>query len=149
MGAGRGIELDWTDNASANMAIQQSQWFFSTPHGSGTVQPPIVYGEPIAMAWGSRAKPFVKFSNQTIGVNLNWSSQPSYEWVILGGQSGTTVKRGVDWIVLYNLKNKQPLIHVNRNVGGRIGFPGGSTASSQQYRREMDSAVKALMKPPA
>ena len=151
MGAGRGMELDWTDHASANMAIQKSQWFFSTPHGSGSVQPPIVYGEPIAMAWGSKSK-FVKFSKQTVGVNLDWSSAPSYEWVILGGRPGTTVKRGKDWIILYNLKINQPLIRVDRNVGGGIGFvgetrAGDSQASLRTFLRKIYRDGKTLMTP--
>jgi hypothetical protein len=151
MGAGRGMELDWTDHASANMAIQKSQWFFSTPHGSGSVQPPIVYGEPIAMAWGSSSK-FMRYSQQTVGVNLDWSSQPSYEWVILGGRPGTTVKRGKDWIVLFNLKINQPLVRVDRNVGGRIGFAGElraghSQASLRTFLRALSRAGKTLMTP--
>jgi hypothetical protein len=151
MGAGRGIELDWTDHASADMAIQQSQWFFSTPHGSGSVQPPIVYGEPIAMAWGSKSK-FVRYSNQAVGVNLELSGSRSFEWVILGGRPGTTVKRGKDWIILFNLKNNQPLVHVDRNVGGGIGFAGelragDSQAALREYLRKLYRDSKTLMTP--
>jgi hypothetical protein len=151
MGVRGGMKLDWTDHASANMATQKSQWFFSTPHGSGSVQPPIVYGEPIAMTWGSKSK-FVKFSKQTVGVNLDWSSAPSYEWVILGGRPGTTVKRGKDWIILYNLKINQPLIRFDRKSGGGIGFvgetrAGDSQASLRTFLRKIYRASKTLMIP--
>ncbi|QDS97006.1 hypothetical protein [Adhaeretor mobilis] len=151
MGAGQGMELDWTDHASANMAIQKSQWFFSTPYGSGSVQSPIIYGEPIAMAWGSKSK-FVKFSKQAVGVNLDWSSSPSYEWVILGGRPGTNVNRGKDWIALFNLRINQPLIRFDRNVGGGIGFvgetrTGDSQADLRQFLRKMQRTGKILRTP--
>jgi hypothetical protein len=133
------------------MAIQKSQWFFSTPHGSGSVQPPIVYGEPIAMAWGSKSK-FVKSSKQSVGANLDWSSQPSYEWLILGGRPGTKVKRGNRWIILYNLKTNQPLVRVDRNVGGGIGFAselraGDSQADLRQFLRKIYRASVTLRTP--
>jgi hypothetical protein len=151
MGAGRGMELDWTDHASANMAIQKSQWFFSTPHGSGSVQPPIVYGEPIAMAWGSKSK-FVKHSRRMTGVNLDWSGGPSYEWAILGGRPGTTVKRGKDTIILYNLTINQPLIRFDRKGSGGIGFAGELKAGDSQpsirtFLRGLSRNGRILMTP--
>lgn len=151
MGTRGGMQLDWTDHASANMAIQKSQWFFSTPHGSGSVQPAIVYGEPIAMAWGSKSK-FVKYSKRMVGVNLDWSSAPSYEWTILGGRPGTTVKRGKDTIILHNLKINQPLIRFDRKAGGGIGFAGETRAGDSQaalrtFFRKISRASKTLMTP--
>ena len=47
-----GINLGWTDNASASTATESSKWFFEAVRSS-IPNAPIRYGERIALAWGS------------------------------------------------------------------------------------------------
>ena len=117
-----GINLGWTDDASARTAIDRAQWIIQRPDGSGAQSAPVVYGEPIALGWAkSGRKIFLKFSKRNAGINLTWS-EPSYEWTILGRLRGTRVRRGQDRVILYNLRHLMPMMYVNRSRGGHIGF---------------------------
>jgi hypothetical protein len=46
------MNLGWTDNETAQTAVDRSQWFFSWKSGSGVTDDAILYGQPIAIAWG-------------------------------------------------------------------------------------------------
>ncbi len=142
-GVGRGINLGWTNNATASTAHKRSKWIFvprdqskrvgERDKGASIRSRPIRYGEKIAIAWVERRKSsgwdtpgkwkFIKYAHRNVGINLDWSNQPSYEWTILGGKPGKPVGRGKDWVVIYNHVNKQPLIYYPRNLGGNIGWP--------------------------
>ncbi|MCW8943377.1 MAG: hypothetical protein OQL27_01315 [Sedimenticola sp.] len=135
-GTGRGINLGWTNNASAQTAQKQSRWIFVPKDQSGRVsdigaptrKTPIRFGERIAIAWIPKKKSkiewkFIKYAKRTFGINLDWSSTPRYEWTILGGKPGEIVDRGQDKVIIYNLVNKQPLVYFPRNIGGHIGWP--------------------------
>jgi len=128
-GTWRGINLGWTDNASASTAIKRAKWYFvATADGSApVVGGSLHFGDPIALAWGSGKKPYIKYSKRNVGINLNWSSKPSFEWAVLGGNPGSIVKRGEDLVILFNLKHRQPMIYFNRRVGGNIGWPDSRT----------------------
>ena len=142
-----GINIGWTDNASADTATAKSKWFFSRQSNSKAA---IVYGEPLAMAWGNSKNSFIMYGHRTIGINLDWTSKPAYEWAILGGTPGQPVRRGVDHVILYNLKNKQPLIRFNRTKGGDIGWPDSKTWKDQAWDKvkkhvTMENVAKALL----
>ena len=161
-GTGRGINIGWTNNASASTAQNKSRWMFVPQNIMKRVGQkdkdssirrfnPIRYGEKIAIAWvpkqGNSQKwnkdgkgKFLKYSHRNIGINLDWSSKPFYEWTILGGKPGTTVRRGVDKVIIYNLVNKQPLVYYPRGLGGKIGWPnskGGDFGGAVVLRRKM------------
>ncbi len=148
-----GINLGWTDNASARTATESSKWFFTRPYGSYSFVRPIVYGERIAIAWGSKKDPYVKYATRRVGINLDWSKKPAYEWAILGGRPGTDVKRGEEWVIIYNLKHKMPLMYFDRTKGGDIGWPDstrwGAGSLVLKNNVTMDDAVKALLMPGA
>jgi hypothetical protein len=146
-GAGRGINIGWTDDASASTATKRAKWFFSRKSNSTK---PIVYGEPLSLAWGNSKNSFVKYSHRTVGANLDWSNSPSQEWAILGGTPGQPVQRGKDWVIIYNLKNKQPLIYFDRTVGGDIGWPDSKTWEDQAWAKlkkhvTMENAATVMM----
>ena len=102
----------------------------------------IVYGEKIAIGWwppnprrysefsatdGAHVPQFLTSASRNVGPNLEWSKRgASYEWVILGGKPGTAVRRGEDTVILFNLKNKQPLLYGKRQFGAHLGFRGYS-----------------------
>ena len=136
-GTGRGINLGWTDNASAKTAAKRSKWFFSR---SSNADHPIRYGERLALAWGTGKTPFIKYANRNVGINLDWSKSPSYEWVIRGGKVGQPVKKGKDWVIIYNQKHKQPLMYFNRTAGGDIGWP-----DSKTWRSPVDVAEDGIV----
>jgi hypothetical protein len=116
-----GINLGWTDNASAETSRKVSRWFFAR-HPSNRETGPIVYGETIAIGYGVSPS-FVKYAHRDIGVNLKFVGEPAFEWKILGGQPGQAVRTGRDWVILYNITEGQPLIYFKRDAGGHLGWP--------------------------
>jgi hypothetical protein len=116
-----GINLGWTDDASPATAARVSRWFFTrkdTTH-------PIRYGDKIALGYGS-APSYIYYAHRTVGIDLDWSYTPRFEWKLLGGKIGTQVRSG-DWLAIYNTETKQPLIYFDRTVGGDIGWPDSET----------------------
>lgn len=146
-GAAGGINIGWTSNASASTAKKRAKWFFSRMSSS---KKPIQYGEALSFAWGGSKSSFLKYSKRTVGINLDWSSKPSYEWTILGGKPGTPVRKGKDLVIIYNIKHQQPLIWFDRTVGGHIGWPDSKTWKEQAWKKvkkhvTLKNAAKALM----
>lgn len=145
-GAGRGINIGWTDTASAATATKSSQWHFSRKSGASG---PILYGETIAIGWGNGKEPYIGYSKRKVGINLDWSKRPVYEWTLLGGEPQTPVDSGKDWLVIYNLRHNAPLIYFDRSVGGHIGWPdsqkwGLQTVKAMGNRIVTNEVVKAL-----
>ena len=120
-----GINLGWTDDASAATAVRVSRWFFTR---SDTTHP-LRYGDTVAMGYGVSPS-YIHYANRTFGINLEWSTAPRYEWKLLGGKIGTEVRSG-DWLAIYNTVTKQPLIYFDRTVGGDIGWPNSETWGDQ------------------
>ena len=153
-GTWQGINLGWTKNASAQTATARSRWFVRRPWGKYTDEKganavPLKYGERLALAWGAGDKPFIKYAKRNVGINLDWSKGPLYEWAILGGKPGDSVKRGEDFVIIYNLKHKRPLMYFDRTVGGDIGWPDstrwGTGALILKNNVTMDNAVKTML----
>ena len=130
----RGIDVGWTKNASASTATKRAQWSFRRQFDQAEAVP-LVYGERLSLAWGRGKKPYVKYASKSSN-SLVWSSKPAFEWAILGGKPTTRVKRGEDWVILFNLKYKRPL----KSIKGKfrendIGWG----------EREDDSIIKPLL----
>jgi len=144
-----GINLGWTNTASAGTAIDRAQWIFLRPGGPSAQLTPVVYGEPIALGWSKSGKPFLKYAKRNVGINLDWSG-PVFEWTILGGTPGTRVRRGQDRVILYNLKHKMPMMYVDRTKGGHIGWPDSSkwtqaTIGDPAYMASLARAAEVMM----
>ena len=144
-----GINLGWTNTASAGTAIDGAQWIFLRPGGPSAQLTPVVYGEPIALGWSKSGKPFLKYAKRNVGINLDWSG-PVFEWTILGGTPGTRVRRGQDLVILYNLKHKMPMMYVDRTKGGHIGWPDSSkwtqaTIKDPAYMASLARAAEVMM----
>ncbi len=130
-----GINLGWTDDASAATAVRVSRWFFTrkdTTH-------PIRYGNTVALGNG-QSPSYIRYADRTFGINLDWSSTPRYEWKLLGGKKGQVVRSG-DRLAIYNTVTKQPLIYFDRTVGGDIGWP-----NSETWGQQISDAVMAFIK---
>ncbi len=74
-----GVSLDWSDSTSL--------WKVQAPGG-----PEVMYGEAVALrVWGGG---WLKYGQQTFGVDLQLSDTPSYEWYLLGEPPGNQVDSG-------------------------------------------------------
>jgi hypothetical protein len=127
-----GVNLGWTDDASPTTAERVSRWFVDRP---GTATDPIRYGEPIALGYGI-APSFLRYSHQTIGINLDWSAAPVFEWILLGGPHDEAVNSR-DAVAIYNTRAESGgqrgtfLVHFNRELGADIGWPDSRTWRKQ------------------
>ncbi|XQW83863.1 hypothetical protein ACOYR1_12005 [Thalassotalea piscium] len=177
-GKGQGIDIGWTNNASKQTANKNAFWGFFPEQAdndrneknniNGVRKRPIVYGEKIAIGWwpanprsysefsvydGRNVPKFLTYKSRRVGPNLEWSLKgASYEWVILGGEPGEVVRRGEDTLVLFNLKNKKPLLYGDRQFGAYLGFYGYSAFNMTLIvgREEVDLSIwRALMLKPA
>ena len=133
-----GINLGWTDDAAPATGRRVARWFFMR---QGKSERPIRYGETIAIAYENMER-FVRYQNRSVGINLNWSDRPVYEWQILGGRHDVAVETQV-WIVIVNLKagdGGEPLVYFDRTRGGDIGWPCSSTWGEQLLGAAWDEA---------
>jgi hypothetical protein len=131
-----GINLGWTDNASPETARGVSRWFLARKTADQT---PLRYGELLALGNGGSPS-FLRYANRTVGINLDWSNTPVFEWKILGGPIGRRVSSG-QWVAIYNKKAGDCLIHFDRTVGGDIGWP-----SSQTWTDQLGDILTGLVK---
>jgi hypothetical protein len=119
-----GINLGWTDDASPATAVKVSRWFFTRASSD-----PIRYGDTVALGNG-RSPSYVHYTHRTVGIDLDWSHTPRFEWKLLGGKIGQPVRSG-EWLAIYNTKARQPLIAFDRTVGADIGWPDSETWPQQ------------------
>jgi len=131
-----GINLGWTDNASAATAVKVSRWFFTRPNHDPS---PIRYGESVALGYGVNPS-YIHYVDRTVGINLDWSTAPRFEWKLLGGRHGDPVRSG-DWLAIYNQKARDCLIYFDRTAGGDIGWP-----SSETWGEQIEDAVLQAIK---
>jgi len=138
-----GINLGWTDDASPETAIKVARWFFAR---NGNSNGPITYGETIALGNGGSPS-FLQFDQRTLGINLDWSKTPIFEWKIFGGKVGQPVKTQ-EKVALFNTKGREFLIHFERDVGAHIGWPSTETFGKQfmgmAYEKAKDAAIAIL-----
>jgi hypothetical protein len=125
-----GVNLGYSDDASPQTARAKARWFFKRPSGSG----PVWYGEAVAMGFGTHPS-FYKYANTAIGVNVENTGTPSYEWRFIGGSgtAGTPVKTG-EWPAIYNDIKGNFRAYFDRTPAstsaGRRARPGWSKAST-------------------
>lgn len=124
-----GINLGWTDDAETATGEKVARWFFAR---NGSADGPIKYGEVIALGNGGDPS-FLHYEERSVGINLNWSSKPVFEWMIAGGAKGSPVQTQ-EWIALVNMKataGGEPLIYFDRTAGGDLGWPSSRTWGDQ------------------
>jgi hypothetical protein len=135
-----GINLGWTDDAEPGTAAKVERWFF-VRNGGGDA--PIRYGETIALGNGNDPS-FLRYEERTVGINLDWSNTPVFEWKLLGGRLGDPVQLQ-DWVAIYNEKEKDCLIFFDRTVGGDIGWPTSTTWFAKFKKIVKEEALNALL----
>ncbi len=79
-----------------------------------------------------------------MGIDLDWSDTPVYEWKLLGGPRGRPIDP--DWYVaIYNEKAGEFLIFFDRTRGGDIGWPSSQTWGEQLKGELLEQAKKAAL----
>lgn len=136
-----GMNVGWTDDAEPRTATRVQRWFFRR---NGSLEAPLRYGELIAIGNG-KSPSFMNNEHRTVGPDLQWHNDPSYEWKVLGGKLGAEVKTG-EWVALYNTKTKECFIAFDRTVGADVGWPSSKTWSQQVEDKLGELAGKALDK---
>ena len=125
-----GINLVW--DKAANL----TNTHFENESGQG----PIKYGEKIALKIDGIKTPYVRYEKRNIGINLTWSGEPIFEWVIVGGKEGDPVKVG-ETFALINTFEKDFLVYAKR---------GGEAINLRWYldrnKGDYSDKIKAIVK---
>ena len=123
-----GVNLGYSDDATDETARKMARWFFRRQDGSSRT---VRYGEPIAMGYGTSPS-FYKHKVTKIGVNLENTGSPSYEWRLIGlpGSAGQPVKTG-QRLAIWNDVAGGFFIRFDREVGGDFGWPTSRTWETQ------------------
>jgi hypothetical protein len=135
-----GINLGWTDDAEPATAHKVRRWFFARASGNTG---PLVYGESIAMGNGMDPS-FIRYGSRTLGINLEWSNTPVYEWKLAGKAAGTVVDPD-DYLAIYNEKAGEFFIFFDRTKCGDIGWPSSQTWGDQLKGEVLNQLKKAAL----
>jgi hypothetical protein len=135
-----GINLGWTDDAEPATAKKVARWFFM--HKGGGNQP-LTYGEPVAIANGKKPS-FIRYKVRDIGINLDWSDTPVFEWILGGGKAGPVSPN--EYLAIYNQKAGEFFIFFDRTAGADIGWPSSKTWGKQLSEKVIEEAKKEAVK---
>ncbi len=146
-----GFNVGWTNNAEPETALKAERWFFLREDGADR---PMRYGESVAIGNGNDPS-FMCYEERTVGVNLQWHTKPSFEWLLLGGPQGQDVRTN-EWLAIYNEKDKECLIYCDRTLGGDLGWPSSKTwwdqgkdilekLAKEEAKKAAEQAVTYLM----
>ena len=131
-----GINLGWTDDAEPATATKVMRWFIAR---NGHGDRPVRYGETIALGYGIKPS-FIRNAHRDVGIDLEWSDTPVFEWKLLGGKHGEEVTTG-QWFAIYNTRSRECLLHFDRTVGGDIGWP-----SSRSWGDQLEDRIRDAVK---
>jgi hypothetical protein len=135
-----GLNLGYSDDATTDTAHKMARWFFRRQDGSSQT---VRYGELIAMGYGT-APSFYKYAVTEVGINLENTGTPSYEWRLIGpqGTAGQPVKTG-QWLAIWNEVEEGFLIYFNRDVGADFGWPDSKRWKEQLMDLAWEAAKEA------
>jgi hypothetical protein len=131
-----GINLGWTNDASAQTGKRVSRCFFARENGTGG---PVNYGDALALGYGTH-RSFLYYTGRPRGINLDWSGPPIFEWVILGGKTGSPVKRNTS-VAILNRRVNEFFVYFDRNLGGEFGW-----SDSERWEEMLTGSLKDLVK---
>lgn len=112
-----GVDLDWSEHTAL--------WKIEAQGG-----PHLMEGQAVALrVWGGG---WLRYGNETWGVDLVLSSTPSYEWYVLAGQPGTPIGNGE--FALWNSAAKRYLVSADQTWGVSLDWykSGGSFGTVHQ-----------------
>ncbi len=100
-----GVDLDWQTN--------QALWKIEAQGG-----PKLMHGQAVALrVWGGG---WLKYGNETWGIDLVLSETPVYEWYVLGNTPGSTLDNGS--FALWNSAAKDYLVAGHRSIGASLDW---------------------------
>jgi hypothetical protein len=135
-----GINLGWTDDAGPATAAKVARWFFVR---NGVGGGPLTYGETVAIGVG-RKPSFIRNQHRTVGIDLDWSDTPVFEWKLAGGPAGQAIDPN-QYLAIYNDKAGEFLIFFDRTAGADIGWPSSKTWGDQLKGELLEQAKKAAL----
>lgn len=127
-----GVNLGYITNAG------ERKVHFRLPDNS---EREILTGEPFALGIGGSPS-FLKYAHRTLGINLEYSEKPVFEWCIYGSSMEKGKRISTEsWIAIVNKKVEPSpdfLIYLNRNAGADIGW----TTSPDWLKTITDKVVR-------
>ena len=111
-----GINLGYTTNSG------EHKIHFRLPDGQ---ERDILTGEKVALGIGG-GDAFLRYAHRTVGINLEWASNPAFEWRIYGA----TIDKGKpipteSWVAIVNEKVEPEadfLVYLDRLAGADVGW---------------------------
>ena len=132
-----GINLGWTEDAEPETGKKVARWFFARKSGGDK---PLRYGETVALGNGMKPS-FIRYKERPVGINLDWSDGPVYEWRLAGGELGQPADPS-KYLAIYNEKAGEFFIYFDRTAGGDIGWPSSKTWGGQLSDALLEQAKK-------
>jgi hypothetical protein len=129
-----GVNLDF-------ISSQQFKTHFRLPDGA---ERDILSGESVALGIGG-GEAFLYYSHRTMGINLEWSVKPIFEWRIIGGEPGTAIPYDSPVAIMNDSVKPTAdfLVYFDRSAGmADIGW----TTSPEFWDHVLDVAERALVK---
>jgi hypothetical protein len=124
-----GVDLDWSENGAL--------WKIETQGG-----PRLMRGQAVALrVWGGG---WLKYSNQTWGVDVGLSDTPVYQWYVVGGQPGSSITYGSDF-ALWNRAATAYLVSQHQTWGVSLGW---STQPAESTGTAHTASVTMTAQPP-
>ena len=127
-----GINLDFISDAAVKKV------HFKFPDGK---ERPILSGEPIAFGIGG-GEAYLRYAKRDVGINLEWSKKPVFEWKLYSGTAGSPITFGAP-LAIANVKVKPSadfLIYFDRPPGmADVGW----TTSPQFWNTVANVGIKA------
>jgi hypothetical protein len=132
------INLGFSDDAEPSTAAKVVQWEFLNRNRTS-----LKYDEPAALRCRDG---YVHYGHRDCGINLRWSDNPVFEWRLLGRPPGTPVRTG-EWLCIFNMhgENGEPMIYMQRELGGNFGWPSSKTLRQQGLDWAKDAIQKAVI----
>jgi len=111
-----GINLGYTANGG------EHKIHFKLPDGK---EREILSGESVALGIGG-GDAFLRYAHRTVGINLEWAGNPSFEWRIFGstGEKGKPLPTGQVLAVMNDKVEPSAdfLVYLDRPVGADVGW---------------------------
>lgn len=111
-----GINLGYTTNSA------EHKIHFKLPDGK---EREILTGEKVALGIGG-GDAFLRYAHRTVGINLEWSADPSFEWRIYGptSEKGKPIPTGYQVAILNEKVEPEAdfLVYLDRPAGADVGW---------------------------
>ena len=126
-----GVDLDWIEGNTLWKVEDQGS-------------PTIMYGEAVALrVWGGG---WLKYGNETFGVDLQLSSTPSYEWYLLPNGSPAPGTPAEQDFALWNSASHKYLVRQGETWGVSLGWSDEGQGSTSN--QPVDATVTMNSQPP-